>query len=80
MSKMQETMEAWIKMQRDGVEVAEPTAKTPVLAVLSLLIAQTHVLEPMKAEGPDGDASKAADRVQKAIELVNLDDRSLSEH
>jgi len=77
---VQEIMESPVEMQGDGVEIGEPTANTPILAALTLQMAQTYLLELMQAEGPEGDTDKAFQHVQKELDLLRLDTRPLSEH
>jgi hypothetical protein len=54
-----------------------PTAKTPLLAVLTLQLAQTYLLEMMRgeqsSEGRD-NADGAFQLVQQAIDLIPIDD------
>jgi hypothetical protein len=56
-----------------GLEIDDATAKTPLQAVLSLQVAQTHLLELMKDEDGKGKYTKAFESVQEAINLIGID-------
>ncbi len=53
------------------IEIGEATPKTPLLALLQLIIVQCHLLELNKAEGGNGRASQAFEHVQKAVDLLS---------
>ncbi len=61
------------EMQQNGLEVDPPTVQTPILAALTLQMAQINILELMSVDGPESDAAKAFEHVQKAIDLLHLE-------
>lgn len=55
-------------------EIAAPTPSTLTELGITLVIAQTHLLELIAHDDSDGRYSKAYELVQAALELVQEDD------
>jgi hypothetical protein len=74
MDHLRKLLEIQKAMMRDGLQVEDATAKTPLLAAFNLQVAQMYLMELLATDPDNEDATKSLEHVERAIELLHVDD------